>query len=668
MTKRLHLDFESRATVDLRKTGVRPYVQHPDTDIWMACWAIDDGPVHAWYPGQELPDELRAALEDPGTTVVGHSVQFEWNVIEHIAAPRYGWPRVPPERLDCTAARAARMSLPRSLDGASQALGLRERKDGAGHRQMLRMARPRGFDLFGNPFWWDDPDKVARLAEYCRQDVEVERALDKVLAPIAGKERKIWLLDFEINHLRGVKVDVDLVEKTKQVLTLSIKEYNQELAQVTGGRVKAVTNPGALLKWVRAKGVEAESLDKEAIVGLLGDSTNPLPEDVRRALEIRQEAGKSSTAKLQSFIDRTAADGRTYDTLLYHGAGTGRWAGAGIQLHNLPRPELKKDQVAKAIEILSEETWPWVKLEDLKQAFPEHSVPAVIASCLRGMLVADKGHRFLVSDFSNIEGRGNAWNADQKDKIELFREDGPIYERMGAKVFGIPVEEVTKDSLARFVGKQLELGAGYGMGDKKFDATCEGYGVKLEEGLATASINTFRTANDRIVLSWYEMEEAALTAVQNPGYEYEAEVGKVSFWCSPSRQWLTCKLPSGRHLYYPWPEIQMAKTPWGSEKEQITYMGVNSYTKKWERLKTYGGKLCENVVQAIARDVLAASMMRLEQAGYRTVLTVHDEIVAEVPDGFGSQEEFDRIMSKEPPWAPGFPIAVEGFEGVRYRK
>jgi len=663
--KRLHLDFETRSTVDLRKTGVRPYVEHRDTDVWLACYAIDDGPVRTWWPGAGIPPDLLRALRDPDVTVVGHNVGFEWEVITYICGPRYGWPQIVPERLDDTAARAAVQSLPRSLDGASAAAKLPYRKDKKGRSLMLRMAKPRRVEDDGTVVWWDDPDRLARLEAYCRADVEAERALDDWLFPLSKREHKVWLLDFEINHLRGVKVDLDLAHKAREVLGLAIEDYNAELAELTGRKVRKVTNVAGVKNWLENQGLEVgDSLDKAAVSELLAQTD--LSAEVRRVLEIRQEAGKSSTAKIESFISRTASDGRTYETLLYHGAGTGRWAGAGIQLHNLPRSSMKKKSVAMAIEILKSDLPAREKVDRIEFTFG--SVPQVISDCLRGFLIASNGHRFLVSDFSNIEGRGNAWNAGQTDKLELFAANGPIYERMGAKVFGIPIEEVTKDSLARFVGKQLELGAGYGLGDKKFDATCEGYGVKLEEGLATASIDTFRTTNDRIVLSWFSMEDAAFRAVENPGAIARAGVGKVSFLCDGNRTFLICFLPCGRRLYYPWPKIQDVETPWGSIKPSITYMGINPYTKKWERIKTYGGKICENVVQAIARDVLVVSMFRLEKAGYRVVLTVHDEIVAEVPDGFGSMAEFDRLMAEPPRWAPDFPIAVEGFEAVRYRK
>jgi len=664
--KRLHLDFETRSTVDLRKTGVRPYVEHPDTGVWLACYAIDKGPVRTWWPGRgPLPDDLARAIHDPDVTLVGHNVGFEWEVITHICVPRYGWPYIPPERLDDTAARAAIQSLPRSLDGATMAAKLPYRKDKKGHSLMLRMAKPRRIEPDGTIVWWDDPERLKRLEEYCKTDVEAERALDDWLFPMSKRERRVWLLDFEINHLRGVKVDLDLAHKAREVLDLAIRRYNRELAEITQGQIKSVTNVGAIKRWLEKQGLEVgDSLDKAAVSELLAQTGLSAP--VCRVLEIRQEAGKSSTAKIESFIGRTASDSRTYETLLYHGAGTGRWAGAGIQLHNLPRPSMSKRSVAMAIEILKSTRPVREKVDRLEFTFG--SVPQVISDCLRGFLIADNGHRFLVSDFSNIEGRGNAWNAGQTDKLELFAANGPIYERMGAAIYRIPIEEVTKDSIARFAGKQAELGCGYGMGAPKFRATCAGYGQDLDEETCQTAVDTFRQVNDRIVLSWYGMEEAAFAAMENPGTAIKATVGKVSFLCTEDRSFLICTLPSTRRIYYPWPKIQDVTTPWGDIKPSITYMGINAYTKKWERIKTYGGKICENVVQAIARDVLVVSMFRLEKHGYRVVLTVHDEIVAEVPDGFGSMAEFDRLMSENPRWAPGFPIAVEGFEAMRYRK
>jgi DNA polymerase len=660
--RRCHIDFETRSTVDLRKTGVRPYVEHPDTDVWFCGWAIDDGPVQVWYPEDPLPDEFREALEDPDTMVVAHNAGFEWNVIEYVCVPRYGWPRVPHTRLDDTAARAAVMALPRSLDGASRAVGLDVEKDVDGRRLMLQMCKPRRFDG-DEPVWWDAPEKVERLAQYCVTDVEVERQLDKKLRRLTEPERALWELDFEINHVRGVRVDTQLVRKSGAVLNASLRSHDAALSKLTGGRVTAVSQIEPLRQWVLSRGFETDTLDKAAVDALLSED---LDERTRAALTIRKEAGKTSTAKLKTFLAQTAADGRAYGALMYHGASTGRWTGSGIQLHNLPRPSMNKKAVRQAIDVLRSNRPIGETMETLEFLFGP--VPTVLSDCLRGMLIPSEGTRFIVSDFSNIEGRGAAWLAGQEAKLDIFRANGPVYERMGSIIFGVPLEEVTKESIARFVGKQAELGCGYGMGWSKFQQSCASFGQTLTDELCQHSVETFRKVNNKLVQLWADLEEAATLAVQDPGTAYRIPNGKIAFQCHRKRHYMVCKLPSGRYLYYIRPRIEETETPWGATRDALTYETTNSYTRKWSRVSTFGGKLTENVVQAIARDMLAEAMMRLETAGYRVVLTVHDEIVAEAPHGFGSQEEFDRIMSEVPVWAEGFPVAVEGFEADRYRK
>lgn len=527
---------------------------------------------------------------------------------------------------------------------------------------MLQMCKPRRYD-HDRPVWWDVPEKVERLARYCATDVEVERALDRRLRKLTERERALWDLDFEINYLRGVRVDTILVRKAEAALAHSLKGHKQRITAATIGRVTAVSQVESLRQWVISRGYETEKLDKAAVDALLSQD---LDERTRAALTIRKEAGKTSTAKLKKFELQTAADGRAYGALLYHGATTGRWTGSGIQLHNLPRPSVSKKTVRQAIDTLTSSLLVPDTVEQLEFLFGP--APTVLSDCLRGMLVPSEGTRFLVSDFSNIEGRGAAWLAGQDDKLAVFRVNGPVYERMGAAVFNVPIEKVTKESLERWVGKTLELGAQYGLGWLKFQTTCADYGRDLEDKLCQHSIETFRKVNHRIVALWADLEEAAMSAVLEPGTAFQVPSGKVVYQCHKKSHYLMCRLPSGRIIYYPRPKIEMTKTPWGAERESLTYETTNSYTRKWERVSTFGGKLLENTVQALARDMLAEAMMRLETAGYRVVLTVHDEIVAEAPHGFGSLEEFDRIMSEVPDWAEGFPVAVEGFEVDRYRK
>lgn len=665
----LHIDFETRSAADLKKTGVYIYAIHDSTDVWCASWAIDDGPVATWIPEHGcLPDELRYALEDDGVGVVGHNVGFEWNIIEHVCARRHGWPTITPSRLDCTAARAAVVSIPRDLAGAGEEMGLAVQKDAEGRRLMLQMARPRKVHDDGRIEWWNVPEKRRRLEAYCETDVGTERELSRVIPYLSKRERQLWLLDFEMNHRRGVAVDRRFVQRARHILGHASRRYNKELSALTGGRVPSVTKVANLRKWIIDEGVEVgPSLDKNHVAQLL--RRTDLPPNVRRALEIRRDTGKSSLAKLPAFLKRSDSSGLMLDNLMYHGAGTGRWAGRGVQLHNLPRPSLGKRDVEGAIGLISQSARPADADDDIE--FLYGATPSVISDCLRGCVIARDGKILRVADFANIEGRVNAWGGGQADKVALFAENGPVYERMASVIYGIPIEQVTKESMERFVGKQSELGCGYGMGWEKFMRSLyDDFGVVIAQELARLTIDKWRETNPKIVQWWYDLEEAAIAAMRTPGHVFTS--GPVEFYCPHATHeragFLLCRLPNGRLLYYRRPEIRNVKTPWGQEKEQLTYMARNSFTNKYERQKTYGGKLCENVVQAISRDLLADAMLRVERHGYPVVLTVHDEIVSEADRGHGSQEEFEQLMAHVPSWASGCPIHVEGFASLRYRK
>lgn len=318
----LHLDLETRSTVDLKAAGPYVYAEHPTTDVWVACWAIDDEPVQAWSPGAPVPERLRAHIE-AGLPVAAHNYAFEYVITNLVLAPRHGWPTLTVEQGICTAAMAAAMALPRSLDQAAAAVGLDIGKDMTGRRLMLQMSRPRRVENDGTIVWWDqDFEKMARLVAYCVQDVEVERQLEKRLRPLLRKEVEVFRLDLRMNS-RGVQTDRELVAAAQHVAKRIQQRLHGEMHDVTRGAVTRTTTVQALLEWVRRRGVETENLDKYAIAEALNDPD--LPPDVVRALRIRQEAGKSSTSKYKAFVDRTSADGRLRDNLMYHGASTGRW-------------------------------------------------------------------------------------------------------------------------------------------------------------------------------------------------------------------------------------------------------------------------------------------------------------------------------------------------------
>ncbi|MGH8742937.1 MAG: hypothetical protein ACREUY_01515, partial [Burkholderiales bacterium] len=368
-----------------------------------------------------------------GGRVVAHNAPFELAIWNSIMVPRYGWPELKPEQTYCTMAMCYAMGLPGALENAALALGLQMLKDSEGRALMLRMARPRSTNTDGTHVWWDEPEKLARLYAYCQQDVRVERELEKRLVPLSDKERAVWLMDYAINQ-RGVAVDI---ETTKAAIAMAetVKEKcGEEIANITENAVQSVSALAALKDWMAAQGVPVSSLDKQDVVDLLDTE---LPDSVRRALVLRQEVGKASTAKLDRIVDSAASDGRLRNLYQYHGAGTGRWAGRGVQIHNLPRNMPKQDTVNNILALVRSGNHQAI---DIIYGAPI----SVISSCLRSFFIAPPGKVLISGDWANVEGRGQAWFAGEQWKLEAFRAadagTGPgIYELAYSRMFGVPV-------------------------------------------------------------------------------------------------------------------------------------------------------------------------------------------------------------------------------------
>lgn len=651
----LHVDLETRSACDLKKAGAYAYAEHPTTDVWCMAYAFGDEPVALWTsmddPVPRIAEHIRA-----GGTLVAHNAAFERAIWHHVLAPKYGWPEPAVEQWRCTMAMAYAMALPGSLDAAAAALGITNRKDAAGSRIMLQLAKPRRVEG-GKSIWWTDPAKLAKLYDYCVQDVEVERELESRLVPLRESELALWHLDQRIND-RGVGVDTALCEAARKIVAAHTETLDAEMRAVTDLEVGACSNVLQLTRWVKARGVDVEKLAKGDIDEVLG--RQDIPEDVRRALELRREGGKASVAKITALQAGSNTDGRARGLLQFHAASTGRWGGRRFQPQNIKRPDLDRTGIDAAVEAVMRGNLPEIEL-----AFgPPLSV---VGDILRSMVIAKPGHRLLTADFSNIEGRVLAWLAGETWKLEAFRAfdagTGPdLYKLAYARSFGIKAEAVTKDQ--RQVGKVMELALGYQGGVRAFQKMAVNYGLKMPDAEADALKVAWREAHPHVVALWKSMEKAAIAAVQNPG---EKKVcGPFVFLKRGSFLWL--RLPSGRALCYPYPSIVDKELPWGGTAPALRYKGVDSYTRKWGDCDAYGGLLVENVTQAVARDIMAEAMFRLEAADYPTILTVHDEIVAEVLDGFGSVDEFTRVMVENPQWAPGLPIAAEPDENRRYRK
>lgn len=652
-----HIDFETRSEADLIKAGSDYYAQHVSTDILCMAYAIGDEPVALWVPGEPLPECLMKHIADGGK-VIGHNIGgFEMLIWNCVGTLKYGFPQLKIEQCECTMAMAYAMALPGSLNDSSLALGIEYKKDMKGHRVMLQLCKPRDAEA---GTWWekeDYPEKYEQLYSYCKQDVEVERELYRRLMKLNPREQKLWELDYTINR-RGVYVDKTSAVAAMAVVDAEKERLDLEMTRVTGGLVQTCSEVARLTQWLKERGLDVDGVAKNDILELLDSE---IPEDCRHALMLRQEAAKTSTAKLKSMILGASLFSRARGMFQYHGASTGRWAGRRIQLQNLPRPKISQEKMDEFFEFISYGESPRLTADKVS-AFIGPPM-SVVSDSIRGFIRAAPGYDLIACDFSSIEARVLAWLANQRDLLQLFREGGKIYEHAAAGIYRVLPDEVTADQ--RQIGKVAILALGYGGGVGAFKTMAKGYGVRVSDDEATAIKDAWRLANSDIVDYWKAIEFSAMYATSNPGKK--CEIRDVTFLKNGSFLW--CRLPSKRVLCYPYPKIEPVETPWGQMRDSLTYMSVDAVTNNWVRTKTYGGKLVENITQAVARDVLAEGIFALEAKGYPVVLHVHDETVSEVPIGFGSLKEVERILSYlDIPWAEGLPLKAKGWRGIRYRK
>lgn len=667
----LSIDFETRATADLRRVGVYPYAMHPNTDIWCMAWAFDEEEPKIWTPpGLEhdpygLPERVARHIE-AGGEIRAWNAQFERVIWQEIMVKRYGALSIQPDQFVDTAAEAAAMALPRSLDQCAAVLGIGEKKDQEGYGLMMRMTRPRKVLEDGTPIWWNVPERLERLYEYCKQDVRVERAIKKALRPLSAQERAIYLLDQRIND-RGIYIDRALVVAAQGIVEEGVARADAALNELTGGEVQSVTNHRDLTHWVRNQGVPTAGVSKPAVQELLSSDLDPL---VREALQVRVDAGRSSVAKLDSMAAVACADQRARGLFLYHGASTGRWGGKLIQPQNFPRGEVSSPE-----QFVDDVLAGRYEMMDLFA----HPIVAV-SSLLRSMLRAAPGHDLIAGDFAAVECRVVNWLAGQEDVLEHFRlYDGGDGNRNPYKIMavrmgrGVSVSDILKPSDDYQAGKAAELGCGFGMGAEKFvSAAWSVYQLHVSPEEADRAVKIYRESHPQVRQLWYDTERACLEAIRHPG-QVQRFGARSNLKALVAGAYLYVGLPSGRALCYAAPREVTAAMPWSTPempayKQSVEFAGVDTYTKKWERQRTYGGHLVENIVQAVARDLLAEGMLRLEALGYPIVLHSHDEAVAEVPKGCGSVEEFCSILAAPPPWAQGCPIAAEGWKGERYQK
>lgn len=660
-------DFETRAVLDLGDVGAYTYAEHEHTDVLCMCYSLPEAPdvIHTWVMGSPFPADLRAAIDDPTIYFRAWNAAFERTIWRLLCVRKYGWPEIPDNRWVCTMVLALAAGLPGKLEIAAKALRLIEQKDEAGHRLMLQVSQPRKVKSRpGELIWWDNPEKLQRLYAYCRQDVRTENAAWDVLPPAMDRrERQLWLLDQRIND-RGVRLDGPLVMAAERLALNEMARLDQRMSDLTEGIVSRTTKIQDLKRWVSARiGHEIGSLDKVALESYL---QNPgLTVDVREALNLRQEAGKSSVSKFEKMRLCVGAGDRARGMAQYYGAGTGRWAGRLIQMQNFPKGDFERWV----------EPWTMAHFIDLVKAGNRTALEAAhgrvldtLSGLLRSCLVPSAGKVFDVADFASIEARVVAWLAGQQDLVDLFASGGKVYHSLASDVYGIPVEQIDKSMPEYAKGKMGILGCGFGMGAEKFSGQAK---INVEE--AQRIVKAYREKYPNIVSLWRNMDETAIDVVTRgltSWREVSGTAGRLAF--ALHRDYLMLRLPVGRALFYNHPRIVSRLMPWSTDERPVRRPAVQcmalSEQRQWLPIDLYGGMLAENATQAVARDLLADAMIRLDAIPeHDTVLTVHDELVVE-SDPDSKHGDFMRVVREVPEWAKGCPVDADGWRGDRYKK
>ncbi|QGT99528.1 phage encoded DNA polymerase I [Candidatus Syntrophocurvum alkaliphilum] len=649
----LTLDLETYSSINLTECGVYAYSSSSDFEILLLAYAFDDGEVEIIdiASGEQIPSELHSALTNPEIIKTAFNANFERTCLA-----RYFRTLMPPEQWRCSQAHSLTLGLPASLEGVAKCMNLSQQKISEGKGLIRYFSTPCKPTKANNGRTRNLPKhdlvKWEQFKTYCKQDVEVEQAIRKKLEryPMPEKEIRLWCLDQKTNDL-GVRVDMKFVQNAIYFNEAYQKKLIKEAKDLTG--LDNPNSPAQLKTWLNdIHEIKVESLSKDVVSELLKETHI---EDVKHLLKLRQDMSKTSVKKYEAMKRVIRKDERAGGLLKYYGASrTGRWAGRLIQIQNLPRNSMEDLHIAR--EILKAGNY-----ETMELLFD--SVPDTLSQLIRTAFIPSPGCRFIVSDFSSIEARIIAWLAGEKWVVETFKGHGKIYEMAASRMFGVPLEKIVKGNPEyelRAKGKIATLACGYqgsvgaliAMGALKM-------GLKEEE--LPEIVAAWRNSNPNIVKLWWNIEKAAIKSVKEKT-AVTMQYGLKFYYKSGM---LFIRLPSGRSLAYVRPRIEIDTR---FNKEKLTYEGVDQTTKNWGRISTYGGRLVENCVQAIARDCLAEALLRLDEAGYKVVMHCHDEVVLDVPQKKGSLDKVNTIMCQPIKWAPGLPMQADGFETEFYKK
>ena len=655
----LSIDLETYSSVPIAKAGAQKYIQSPDFEILLFAYSLDGGDVQIidLAQGELLPQWLASALSDPQYIKHAYNASFEWGCLSKFMGT------LPIDQWRCTMFHGLYCGYTAGLDATGKALGLpADKQKLSTGKALIRYfcvpcapTKTNGGRTRNYPR--HDPAKWALFKEYCIGDVTTEMEILHRLEnfPVPPELEKQWQTDVLINA-RGVAVDMDMVRGALWIGETTRDQLTEEAVTLSG-----LNNPNSvkqLMQWLEEElDEELTDLRKDTVSRLLnGNLTN---DTARRMLEIRQELGKTSTKKYNAIEAAVCADGRVRGLLQFYGANrTGRWAGRLVQVQNLPRTYVEPLPLARDL-VKRRET------ASLRALFG--SVPDTLSQLIRTSFIAEPGNALVDADFSAIEARVISWLAGESWRLDVFRTHGKIYEASASQMFGVPLERIKKGNpeyALRQKGKVAELALGY-QGSTGALIKMGALDMGLTEAELPDIVNRWRDANKRIRDLWYSMEAAAVQVIQTgQPVGLRSLVLAREMDAGNNLDFLTIRLPSGRKLYYAHPSL--GQNQWG--KPSITYMGMDQTTKKWKLIETYGGKLVENCVQAIARDCLAEAIERLEAANYPVVFHVHDEVVVECTAERASLDDIAAIMGQPVSWAPDLPLGADGWVGAFYKK
>lgn len=765
---RATIDFETRSAFDLMKGGGWLYSKHVSTEAVCLAIKLPDGHRAFWHQdhaysyhhhkpdgsvesfgdngfliAESAPPEELFAFIIAGGKVEAHNSFFERCIWKNVMAARHGWPAISHDQWMCSAAKASAMSLPRALGNAVEAMGLPIEKDMEGNKLMRKMSKPRklkkdevawlkeqGYNPAEIISYHETEEDIYRQWDYCQTDILAEEALSEALPDLSEYETRIWKMDQAINE-RGMRFDIAMARAALDIADQWKAKLNAELYQITG--IERGSMRAKVKQWLEdneqlvVPDTTAETLDYYLKYKEMSDRA-------RNIIYILKEVNRTSTSKYVSMLKgHDEVDECIRDLLMYCGAGTGRWSGKGVQIHNFPARDLMVKDFEEAADAIKSCNLDWCI------ALYGYDIMQFLSHALRGAIIPRPGFHLMVADYSAIEARCVLWLAEATGALDVFRTGGDIYCDMATGIYGYDVQKKTHPNERQF-GKQAILGLGYGMGFVTFLLTCKKYDISFTveqvKGIVGAvqykeltkwvrgqlnldndaqsksskaqaarykamlrekrmnpsevvhelvlmkhTVNIYRERYEEVRKMWKAQEAAAILAVQKykdlckqaaekgepkPTKGPRVKCGKVTWFIEDD--FLKCELPSGRHMCYREPRVRTKTTSWGEARPHLSYMSIVK-GKFWLRVGTYGGKIVENITQAMARDIMADAMLLAHEGDtYFPLMSVHDELVAEVAEKEGSIDEFETLMSSILPWADGCPITAEAERMTRYKK